>query len=150
MTTKADFNADEWSTVVEGPLLAAMRVVRADRGGTIRESLAMGKVYAQARQDQEASELLDELVSSPPALDPQRMQGAGDIAAASTDRLKEAVVLLNEKGSAEEVAAYRQFVVAVARAAAEAHKEGSFIGIGAKQVSEKEQAALDGIGAALA
>ncbi|MEJ7790310.1 MAG: hypothetical protein WKF29_10555 [Thermoleophilaceae bacterium] len=150
MTKKADFNADEWTKVVEGPMLAGMRVVTADRGGTIRESLAMGKVYAQARQDQEASELLDELVSSPPALDPQRMQGAGDIAAASTDRLKEAVVLLNEKGSAEEVAAYRQFVVAVARAAAEAHKEGSFIGIGGKQVSEKEQAALDGIGAALA
>ena len=114
MTKKADFNADEWTKVVEGPMLAGMRVVTADRGGTIRESLAMGKVYAQARQDQEASELLDELVSSPPALDPQRMQGAGDIAAASTDRLKEAVVLLNEKGSAEEVAAYRQFVVAVA------------------------------------
>lgn len=150
MTKKADFNADEWSKVVEGPMLAGMRVVTADRGGTIRESLAMGKVYAEARQSQDNSELLDELVSSPPALDPQRMQGVGDIAAASTDRLREALGVLNDKGSAEEVAAYKQFVVAVARAVAEAHKEGSFVGIGGKQVSEKEQAALDEIEAALA
>lgn len=145
MTKKADFNADEWTTVVEGPMLAGTRVVTADRGGTIRESLAMGKVYAQARQVQDKSELLDDLVASPPALDPQRMQGAGDIAAASTDRLKEALSLLNDKSSTEGVAAYKAFVVAVARAVAEAHKEGSFVGIGGKQVSDKEQTALDEI-----
>lgn len=42
MTKKADFNADEWAKVVEGPLLAGMQVITADRGGTIRESMAMG------------------------------------------------------------------------------------------------------------
>ena len=52
MTAKADFNAEEWSTVVEAPVLAGMRVVSAGRGGTIRETLAMGKVYAAARQAQ--------------------------------------------------------------------------------------------------
>ncbi len=66
MTKKADFNAEEWSKVVEGPLLAGIRVITADRGGTIRESLAMGQVYAHARQQQGASELLDELVATPP------------------------------------------------------------------------------------
>jgi len=79
MTKKADFNADEWSKVVEGPVLAGMKVIAADRGGTIRESLAMGQVYNQARQQQGESELLDALVSSPPALDPARMRSAGDI-----------------------------------------------------------------------
>jgi len=43
MTRKADFNAEEWSTIVDGPLYAGMRVVSADRGGTLRESLAMGR-----------------------------------------------------------------------------------------------------------
>ena len=33
----------------------------------------------------------------------------------------------------------------VAQAAAEAHKEGGFIGIGGKPISDKEQAALDEI-----
>ena len=149
MTKKADFNAEEWETVVEGPVLAGMRVITANRGGTIRESLAMGQVYAQARQQHGDSELLDELVSSPPALDQERVRAAGDVAKAVTERLGEAVGILKEKASSEEVDAYRNFVMDVAEAAAKAHKEGGFIGIGGKQVSEREQAALEEIAAAL-
>jgi hypothetical protein len=145
VATKADFNAEEWSTVVEGPLLAGMRVVTAGRGGTIRESLAIGRVYSEARKGQGESELLDELVSAPPGVDRQRLQGAGDIAAVSGERLREALRVLNEKASAGDVEAYKGFVVHVAQAAAEAHKEGGFIGIGGKQISDEEQAALDEI-----
>ncbi len=143
MAKKADFNAEEWSTVVEGPVLAGMRVILAERGGKIRESLAMGKVYTEARQNQGHSELLDALVSSPPSIDSQRLQGAGDLAAASGDRLREALGILGEKGSPEDVEAYKAFVLAVAQAAAEAHKEGGFVGIGGKPISDSEQAALD-------
>jgi hypothetical protein len=140
---KADFNADEWSTVVEAPMLGGLRVVAASRGGTIRESLAVGRVYAEARKSQGGSELLDELVSSPPAVDAQRLQGGGDIAGMCTERLGEALRLVSEKGSPDDVEEYKGFVLAVARAAAEAHKEGGFAGIGGKQVSEEEQRALD-------
>lgn len=149
MTRKADFNAEEWSTVVEGPLLAGMRVVTAARGGTIRESLAMGQVYAKARKEQGASELLDDLVASPPAMDPERVKGAGDVAAASTARLREAITLLEAKASAEDLAAYRAFTLDLAEAAANAHREGGVLGIGGEQVSEGEQAALDDIRATL-
>jgi hypothetical protein len=149
VATKADFNAEEWSKVLEGPLLAGLRVVAAERGGTIRESLAIGKVYAAARQEHGDSELLDQLVATPPAVDPQRMQGAGDIAATSADALREALRLVGEKGSPQDVEAYKGFVLNVARAAAEAHKEGGFAGIGGKPVSEAEQAALDEIGTLL-
>lgn len=145
MTTKADFNAEEWSTIVEGPLLAGMRVVAADRGGTIRESVAIGRVYSEARQAHGESSLLDELVASPPGIDPQRLQGAGDIVAASGERLREALRLVGEKGSPEDVEAYGRFVLSAAQAAAEAHKEGGFVGIGGKPISEQEQAALDEI-----
>jgi hypothetical protein len=149
MTKKADFNAEEWSTVVEGPLLAGLRVVTAHRGGTIRESLAMGQVYAQARQRHGESELLDELVASPPALDQQRVRAAGDVGKAVTERLRGALGILQQKASPAEVDAYRNFVMDVAEAAAKAHKEGGFIGIGGKQVSDSEQAALDEIEATL-
>ena len=145
MAAKADFNADEWATVVEAPVLAGMRVVSAGRGGTIRESLAIGRVYSHARQSQGQSEFLDALVSSPPAVDPQRLKGGGDISSLSSSRLREALQLVTSKGSAEDVDAYKQFVVSVARAAAEAHKEGGFIGIGGKQISDEEQVALDEI-----
>ena len=144
MATKADFNAEEWTTIVEGPLMAGMRVVAAERGGTIRESIAIGKVYNEARQQaQGESELVDALVASPPAIDPQRLQGGGDIATTSIERLREAIGLLTEKASAEDVDAYRRFVLSVGEAAAAAHKEGGFVGIGGKPISDAEQAALD-------
>ena len=131
-------------------MLAGMRVVTADRGGTIRESLAMGQVYAQARQQQGGSELLDELVSSPPSLDPNRMREAGgEIGKVSGEGLREALRLLEEKASPEEVEAYRGFVRDVADAVARAHKEGGVLGIGGKEVSPDEQKALDEIEAAL-
>ncbi len=149
MTKKADFNAEEWSAVVEAPLLAGLHVVAADRGGSIRESVAMAKVYAEVRKHHGQSELLDELVSTPPAVDQQKVRAAGDIGPQASARLQEAVALLQQKATAEEVDAYRNFVMDVAEAAAKAHKEGGFIGIGGKQVSDKEQAALNEIQAAL-
>jgi len=149
MTTKADFNAEEWSTIVEAPLLAGLRVVAADRGGTIRESVAMGKVYQEVRQGDGESELLDEIAASPQGLDQERLRASGDLAAAASERLREAVATLEQKASPEEVEAYRRFAFSVAEAAAKAHKEGGFIGIGGKQVSEREQAALDEIAATL-
>ena len=134
MAAKADFNAEEWDTVVEAPVLAGMRVVAADRGGTIRESVAIAKVYTEARKTQGASELLDALVASQPAVDQQRLKDTGDIGAASDDRLREALRLLSEKGAAEDADAYKGFVLGVAQAAAKAHKEGGFIGIGGKEI----------------
>ena len=149
MTKKADFNADEWSTIAEGPLLAGMRVITAARGGTIRESLAMGQTYAKARQQHGESELLDDLVSAPPSVDPNRVRAAGDLASASSERLREALRLLEENATPEEVDSYKRFVLAAAEAAAHAHKEGGFMGVGGKQVSDEEQAALDEIAATL-
>jgi hypothetical protein len=143
MAAKADFNAEEWSTIVEAPMLGGLRVVAASRGGTFRESLAVARVYAEARKNQGGSELLDEIVASPPGVDAQRLQAGGDIEHVSTERLREAVRLVTEKGSPDAGEDYKAFVVAVAQAAAEAHKEGGFAGIGGQRVSDEEQRALD-------
>ena len=150
MTTKADFNADEWSVVVEGPVFAGMRVITADRGGTLRESLAMGRAYQEARAQHGQSELLDALATSPPSVDPSRVQGAGgDVASMAAERLREAVRILEQKATPDEVDAYKRFVMTVAQAAAGAHKEGGFLGVGGKQVSDAENAALDEISVTL-
>jgi hypothetical protein len=150
MTRKADFNAEEWSTVVDGPLYAGMRVISADRGGTLRESLAMGRVYQEARQQHGESELLDELVKSPPSVDPDQLrQAGGNIADLATERLREAIRILEAKAAPAEVDAYKKFVMTVAQAVASAHKEGGFLGIGGKQISDAENQALDEISTAL-
>ncbi len=150
MTTKADFNAEEWSTVVDGPLYAGMRVIAADRGGTLRESLAMGHAYEAAREHHGESQLLDALVSSPPSIDQDRLREAGgNIALLAPQQLREAIAILEAKTTAAETDAYKRFVMAVAQAVAGAHKEGGFLGIGGKQISDAENQALDEISVAL-
>lgn len=149
MAKKADFNAEEWAAIVEAPLLAGMRVIAAGRGGTIRESLAIGETYKSARGRHGESELLDEILSSPPSVDAEKLRAAGDVERASDARLREAVRVLEQKASSEDVDAYRNFVLDAAEAAANAHREGGFLGVGGKQVSDTERAALDEITAAL-
>jgi len=149
MTKKADFNAEEWSTLVEAPLLAGMLVVTAGRGGTIRESMAMGKVYATARQQQGESELLDDLVSSPPTMDPKRVGSTGDVKGVAEQRLREAIEILERKATTEELETYKSFVATLAEAVAGAHKEGGFLGVGGTQISEDERRALDEIATTL-
>jgi len=66
MTTKADFTAEEWALVLEAPPSAGIIVVTAQRGGTLRETLALAKAYAEARRLHGESELLDEIVRPSP------------------------------------------------------------------------------------
>ncbi|HWD65476.1 MAG TPA: hypothetical protein VG405_09905 [Solirubrobacteraceae bacterium] len=150
MTRKADFNAEEWAVVVNGPLYAGMRVISADRGGTLRESLAMGRAYQAAREQHGESDLLDELVKSPPSIDPDRLRETrGDIAAVASEQLREAITILEAKSTPADVDAYKRFVMTVAQAVAGAHKEGGFLGIGGRDISDAENQALDEISSAL-
>ncbi len=149
MTKKAEFNAEEWSLVLEGPPVAGMTVMAAERGGTLRESVSMGKAYTEARQAQGAGELLDEIVAANPEFDRQRFRSAEDLKAQGPRRLTEAVQLLDQKATPQEVDAYKSFILDLADRVARAHKEGGVLGLGGKEVSANEQAALDEIRAVL-
>jgi hypothetical protein len=142
MTGKSDFNAEEWDKLVQAPALAALRVIAADRGGTLRESLSLARAYAEARQ-RGGSELLDAIVSSPPALDPSATRTPEQLTEQADQALRDAIGLLERKATPDEVEDYRRFVLAVADTVAHAHKEGGFLGIGGKEVSDSEQAVLD-------
>lgn len=143
MTKKAEFNAEEWSLVQQGPFMAGMRVITAERGGTLRESFSMAQAYGEARRSPGSSELIDELVASPPAVQPQELGSSDDLARTSVDRLRQAMELVRSKASAEDAEAYGAFVLDLAQRVAESHREGGFLGVGGKPVSESEQAALD-------
>jgi hypothetical protein len=143
MTTKAEFNAEEWSKVTEAPALAAMMVIAADRGGTIRETVSLARAYAEARDKGAGDELLDELVSSPPSVDSKELGSVEQLREQAPARLQAAIALVEGKATPEETAAYRQFILGVADTVAHAHKEGGFLGIGGKEVSESEQKVLD-------
>jgi hypothetical protein len=144
MTSKADFNAAEWGAITSAPALAAMFVSAADRGGTLSESLAASRAYAAARA-QDSSGLLRDLLATPPAI--SLTSRPEDIQRDAPHKIRDAVRTLERHAGDEDVNAYKRFVYAIAEAVAHAHREGGFLGIGGKDVSESEQAALDQIGA---
>jgi len=142
---KSAFNAEEWAVVVNAPALAALTISAADRGGSVRESVAMSKAYAQAR-GQDNSVLLHEIVTSAPSLDPaSRPKSPDELRETGLSTLRRAVEILNRLADDADVVAYKRFVYGVADAVARAHKEGGFLGVGGSEVSANERAALDAI-----
>jgi 2-succinyl-5-enolpyruvyl-6-hydroxy-3-cyclohexene-1-carboxylate synthase len=143
MTGKADFTPEEWELVLEGPPSAGMIVVTAQRGGTIRETLAIAKAYVEARQQHGESELLDEVVAAKPEVDHTRYHSFEELKEHGLQHVRDAVSLLERKATADEVEDYRRFVLTLAEKVANAHREGG------TSVSDAERAAIDEISAAL-
>ena len=143
MTGKADFTQEEWELVLEGPPSAGMIVVTAQRGGTFRESIAMAKAYVEARRQHGESELLDEIVAAKPERDHTRYHSVEELRQHGLQHLRDAVELLERKATAEEVAAYRRFVLTLAEKVANAHREGG------ETVSDAERTAIEEISASL-
>ncbi len=148
MTGKADFSPDEWEVVLKGPPSAGMIVVTAQRGGTFRESFSMAKAYAEARKQHGDSQLLDEIAATKPEIDRARYHSAEELKDHGLQHLREAVELLEQKATPEEVEEYRRFVLTLANRVADAHKEG-FLGLSGERVSEAERAAVAEIAEAL-
>ena len=149
MTRKEQFNAEEWDHIAQGPPLAAMLVITASRGGSMRESMSVGEVYTEARNNKEQPELIGELLTTPPRVDPGKAASAEELRTLATERLREAATLVDERATPEEAEAYKKFILEVCQHAALRHKEGGFLGIGGQRVSDAEAAALAEIAAAL-
>jgi len=143
MTGKAAFSEQEWKTILEGPPSAGMILVTAGRGGTIRETLAIGKAYAEARKQHGSSELLDEIIAAKPEIDHTRYHSFEELKEHGLQHLRDAVAVLDAKATPDEVEDYRGFVVALAERVAHAHREDGV------DVSPPEQAAIDEISASL-
>ncbi len=143
MSGKADFTEQEWKSVLEAPPSAGLIVLTAQRGGTFRETLAIAKSYAEARQQHGQSELLDEIASAKPPMDHTRYHSPEELRQAGLQHLRDAVALLESKATPQEVDDFRGFVVTLAQNVANAHREGD------AAVSDAERAAVDEITAAL-
>jgi hypothetical protein len=130
MTTHADFTEEEWKTVLEGPTSAGMIITTAERGGSFRESFAMAKAFAEARQEHGASELLDEVVGHRPKTERVKAHSKEELKDAYLQEIRDAVALVSAKATPEELGDYRLFVVTLAKKVAAAKKEkGSEDGI---------------------
>jgi hypothetical protein len=143
MTGKADFTEEEWELVCEGPPTAGVVAVSASKGGSFRESWAIAKVYAEARKEHGANQLLDDLVADKPKT--KRFGSAEEAESLGLKRLGEAVTLLEQKAGPGEVSGYNHFTLDVAARAAEAHKEKGAMA----SVSADEREAIEKIAASL-
>lgn len=141
MTAKTDFTEEEWNTVREGPAAAGLIVLTAHKGGSFRESWALAKTYTEARQQHGQSQLLDELVSERP--DAERHHSVEEQEQQGLAGLRDAVGVLEQKATPEEVEEYKGFVLHVAERVAKAHEEEG------EPVSAEEQAAIEKIASSL-
>jgi hypothetical protein len=137
MTGKGDFTAEEWELVREGPPTAGIMVAFASGGGTFRESWALAKTFTEARQKHGESELLDAIVGERPHID--RYHSREEAESEGLRQLGEAVGLLQQKATPDELESYKQFTLDVAQRVAGAHKEQD------AEVSPEESQAIEKI-----
>jgi hypothetical protein len=139
MTGRADFSEEEWRRVLEGPPSAGLLVITAEHGGTFKETIAMSKTYAEARTLHGQSELLDAIVAAKPVVDHARYHSPEEIRDRSLGHVRDSVALIAAKADPRELDEFKGFIVHLAEAVAQAHKEAGGL------VGEHEREAIDAV-----
>jgi hypothetical protein len=159
MTTRADFTDEEWARLGRAPLVAGMAISLADPGGPIeavKETMASLNTIVQAAKTGGQGELVDAVAKDAAEKAQHRENPLGDFkprgALAGEEILEELRAvnqLVTEKATPEEADAFRTWLLTAAQRAADAAKEGGFMGFRAERVSEGEQRMLDKLGEVL-
>jgi hypothetical protein len=158
MTDKSAFTEDEWATLVRSPMVAGMAITFADPGGPIevlKETTAVLKFVTaetEARDDlvgavaKDVRALADKRTNPLGGFRPQGAMAGKQI----LEELSRANALVSQKATPEEAEAFRTWIRECAQRAADAAKEGGFMGFKAVRVSEGEQKMLEELSSALA
>ena len=152
MTTKSDFTEDEWTRIVRAPFMAGMAITLADPGGPIEATKETMATLKSATNPPSREQLLAEVALEIQSMTQQHhnpLKGwkpTKDGPAPGEQILAELHAVhasVAAKATPEETEAFGRWIVAVTQAAADAAKEGGFMGFHAQRVSEREQAMLD-------
>jgi hypothetical protein len=162
MVNKQHFTPEEWTKILESPILVGMAVSAADPNGlwgTIKEAVAsrsaitasgfapgcgdfIKTVIADFQSSEGRTAIQDALHKRLSGVEP------GDIVQRSLDNLREVSAILNERAP-DEAVAFKAWLRGISQTVAEASLEGGFLGIGGVRVSEAEKATLNDIAKAL-
>lgn len=151
MTTKSAFTEDEWSRIVRAPMVAGLAISVADPGGPIEAAKESMATIRSTINPPSREQLLTEVALEVQAMTQQRHnplsgykpttdRSAGEQVIEELHAVQEIVVA---KSTPDEAAAFGGWLIAAAQAAAEAAKDGGFMGFHAQRISEREQAMLD-------
>jgi hypothetical protein len=160
MTGKADFTEEEWTRLKRAPFIAGMAISLADPGGPIelvKETAATLKTVTGAVGQSERGELVGAVAAEVSEDARARHNPIGDFKAKGAlagqeilEELSAVNAIVSAKASPEEADGYRAWLNEAANEAANAAKEGGFLGFHAVRVSEGEQRMLDKLAEALA
>src|SRR5829696_8002874 len=153
MTTKSDFTEQEWARVRRAPFVAGLAISMADPGGPIELAKESMGTVKSATNPPTREQLLSEVALAIHAMTQQRQNPLSDFKPQAPeqilDEVRAATDIVSSKATAEEAAAFKQWLLTAAQAAADAAKEGGFMGFGATQVSQGEKTMLDQVRAAV-
>lgn len=157
MTTKSDFTEEEWTRVRRAPLVAGMAISLADPGGPIELAKESAASLKSATNPPSREQLLADIALDLQAMAQQRQNPLTDFKPTPgsdprqhiLEELRAVSGMVGSKATAEESTAYKQWLLTSAQAAADAAKEGGFMGFGAEQVSQGEKDMLSQVSAAI-
>jgi hypothetical protein len=157
--TLPDFTDEERTRLKRAPFVAGMAISLADPGGPIeafKETRATLQTVHGAADGSRgelvgdvAREVLEEAKQRKNPLAGFKPSSGAAAGAEILDELQAVNRIVSEKASPEDAAAFREWLLAAAQEAANAAKEGGFMGFHAERVSEGEQRMLDRLGEAL-
>jgi hypothetical protein len=162
MANKRDFTPEEWTTILQGPMLVGIAISTADPSGlwgTLKEAAASSSALAAAKLDAGSNELIKAVIA-----DIGTSDGRSAVQKALRDcfadaepahcvqrslaHLREVSALLDVKAPSDAVG-YKTWLCGISQKVAEAAVEGSFLGVGGAKVSDAEKATLADIAKAL-
>ena len=161
MANKTNFTPEEWTKLLESPMMAGLAVTAAEPSGLwglLKESLSSGWALLEAKTSG-PTELIKALATDfgtsegrTAARDGVQARLSGSKPTEIRDKaiaaLRDAAAIVDAKAPAE-AAAFKDWLKQIAQKTAEASTEGGFLGFGGVQVSEAEKATLAEIASAL-
>ncbi|MGH6825082.1 hypothetical protein [Methyloceanibacter sp.] len=162
MANKQNFTREEWTKVLESPMVVGVAVSAAEPSGlwgTLKEAAASSSALASAKLDTHSNELIKAVIA-----DFETSEGRSDIQKAMRERfagakpddcvqrslasLREVSAILDAKAP-DDAAAFKAWLRNISQKVAEAAVEGTFLGFGGVRVSDAETATLRDIAKAL-
>ena len=163
MADKASFTKEEWTLLLESPMIAGMAVTAADPSGLwglLKESFAGGSALTRAATNADTNALVKAVVTDFSTSDGRSAARDGlkakfassqpaDMKNKAIDSLRQVSALLDTKAPGD-AAAFKGWLRQISQSTAEAATEGGgLFGLGGVQVSDAEKATLTEITRAL-
>jgi hypothetical protein len=147
MTSKQDFSDEEWTRIRRAPLVAGFAISVADPGGPIELAKETMASLRSATLPPSQEELLASVALDVQALSQRKQNPLADFKPRSGQQVLEELRGVNEivtaKATPEEAEAFRRWLLTAAQGAADAAKEGGFMGFGGEQVSAGERQMME-------